>query len=85
MNLIVIVGLVLIFTSFGVGYQFGTLSSSNPTPAPSEDKKESIPEPKEEAGKTEDEELEDIPDGDMGSISAGFLEPCKLVRLPDHS
>ena len=29
----------------------------------------------------EDEELEDIPDGDLGSISAGFLEPCKLVRL----
>ena len=54
---------------------------------PSNDTNEFIPEPKEMTEEAEDEnidedeELEDIPDGDLGSISAGFLEPCKLVRL----
>jgi PTH2 family peptidyl-tRNA hydrolase len=75
------VGLALVLTSLGIGYQLGTLNNSNP---PSID----IPEPKGTAEKAEDEkvdeddeELEDISDGDLGSISAGFLEPCKLVRL----
>lgn len=71
----------------GVGYHLGTLTSSNPAATPSADTKEPILEPKEEekaedVNKDEDEELEDIPEGDLGSISAGFLEPCKLVCLP---
>lgn len=80
-------GLALILTSLGIGYQLGTLSNSNPTVTPSNDAKKIISEPKEMTEKAEDEnidedeELEDIPDGDLGSISAGFLEPCKLVRL----
>ena len=88
------VGLALVLTSFGIGYQLGTLSNSNPAVTPSNDTKleECIQGPKEMAEKTEnenvdedeDEELEDISDGDLGSISAGFLEPCKLVRLIIH-
>ena len=80
-------GLALAIASLGIGYQLGTLSNCNPAVTPSNDTKEFIPEPKEIAEKAEgenvdeDEELEDIPDGDLGSISAGFLEPCKLVRL----
>ena len=77
-------GLALVLTSLGLGYQLGTLSNGNSAVTPSIDPK---PEPKESAEKAEDEnvdedeELEDIADGDLGSISAGFLEPCKLVRL----
>jgi peptidyl-tRNA hydrolase, PTH2 family len=83
------VGLALVLTSLGIGYQLGSLSNSNPAVTPSNDTKECIPEPKEMTEKAEDEnvdededeELEDIADGDLGSISAGFLEPCKLVHL----
>ena len=82
-------GLALFLTSLGIGYQLGTLSNSNPAVTHSDDTKECIPEPKEVAEKAEDEnldededeKLEDTSDGDLGSISAGFLEPCKLVRL----
>ena len=84
-------GLALILTSLGIGYQLGTLSNlnSNLAVTPSNDKKECISELKEMAEKAEDEtvedeELEDISDGDLGSISAGLLEPCKLVRLIIH-
>ena len=81
--------LALVLTSLGIGYQLGTLSNSNPAVTPSNDTTECIPEPKEMAEKTEDENVdedededsEDVSDGDLGSISAGFLEPCKLVRL----
>jgi PTH2 family peptidyl-tRNA hydrolase len=70
----------------GIGYQVGTLSNSDPLAAVtrSDDTK---PEPKERAedenvdGNEDGDEVEDISDGDLGSISAGFLEPCKLVRL----
>jgi PTH2 family peptidyl-tRNA hydrolase len=66
-----------------LGYQLGTLSNSNPVVTPSNDTKECIPEmaETEDENVDEDEDLEDISDGDLGSISAGFLEPCKLVRL----
>lgn len=83
---LVIVGLVLVLTSLGIGYQLGTLTSNPPaTFGP----KESTIKPRKEAEEAEDqnqdededEELEDITDGDLGSISAGFFEPCKLVRL----
>ena len=80
-------GLALVLTSLGIGYQLGTLSNSNPAATPSNDTKEFIPEPRKKVEKTEDENLdddedeEDTSDGDLGSISAGFLEPCKLVRL----
>jgi len=85
----VIVGLVLALTSLGVGYQLGTLTSSNSAATPSGHAKEPVPQPKEEAenaenaneDEDEDEELGDIADGDLASISAGFLEPCKLVLV----
>ena len=80
-------GLALVLTSLGIGYQLGTLSNGTPAVTPSNDPKEIIPEHKEKAedenideDEDEDEELEDISDGDLGSITAGFLEPCKLVR-----
>lgn len=53
----------------GIGYQLGT-RASNPVSEEAEDENED-----------DDDELEAIADGDLGSISAGFLEPCKLVRL----
>ena len=84
-----IVGVALVLISLRIGYQLGTLTRSN---LASKDTEEPISEPKEETGKAEDvnededededEGLDDIPDGDLASISAGFLEPCKLVRLP---
>lgn len=66
-----------------LGYQLGTLSNSNPVVTPSNDTKECITDiaETEDENVDEDEDLEDISDGDLGSISAGFLEPCKLVRL----
>ena len=79
-------GLALVLASLGIGYQVGTLSNSIPAVTSFSDTKEFIPEPKEKVegeniDEDEGEELEDISDGDLGSISAGFLEPCKLVRL----
>ena len=84
---IAIVSLVLVLISFGVGYQLGT-PTSNLSAIHPKDTKESFTEVEETEDEKEaeddddddDEELEDIPDGDLGSVSAGFIEPCKLVR-----
>lgn len=35
----------------------------------------------EERQEREREAAEVIPDGDLAAVSAGFLEPCKMVRL----
>jgi len=35
----------------------------------------------EERREREREAAEVIPDGDLAAVSAGFLEPCKMVRL----
>lgn len=44
-----------------------------PSPAPAADAKlDPAPE--------EDVQPEDIPDGDLAAVSAGFLEPCKMVH-----
>jgi peptidyl-tRNA hydrolase, PTH2 family len=80
------VGLALVLSSLGIGYQLGTLSNSNPAVTPSNDTKpepklEEIAEKAEDENVDDDEDEEEISDGDLGSISAGFLEPCKLVRL----
>lgn len=77
-------GLALVLSSLGIGYQLGTLSNSNPAVTHTNDTKS---DPEERAVKAEDgnvdndDDEEDISDGDLGSIAAGFLEPCKLVRL----
>ena len=38
-------------------------------------------EEEEERQEREREAAEIVPDGDLAAVSAGFLEPCKMVRL----
>ena len=77
--------LVLALISFGVGYQLGTPTSNLSAIHPKDTKEsfievEEAEDEKEAEDEDDDEELEDIPDGDLGSVSAGFIESCKLVR-----
>jgi len=63
--------IVLSFASFGLGYHLG--SSSLPHAIGySKDVNETYLNP-------ENEDEEDIPDTDLGSIKAGLLDACKLV------
>lgn len=41
--------------------------------------KNNSPPKEEETPDDSDDEEEDIADGDLGSVKAGFVEPCKLV------
>jgi len=54
-------------TSLGIGFYLGSHSPPPTTPPESHDD-----------GDSDDEE---IPDGDLSAIKAGFLEPCKLVLI----
>jgi len=69
--------------SIGVGYQLGALSirdkptSTNESSATITEREALLANVEEEQDK--DEDAEGIPDGDLSVVSAGFLEPCKLV------
>lgn len=77
--------IAIALVALSVGYAFGAHSASTrllaeqskPTslrqepPNPGKDVKED----------SESEEEEEVADGDLGSVKAGFLEPCKMVRL----
>ena len=71
--------------SIGVGYQLGALSirdkptSTNESSATITEREALLANVEEE--QDEDEDAEGIPDGDLSAVSAGFLEPCKLVWL----
>ncbi|KAF5377470.1 hypothetical protein D9615_005180 [Tricholomella constricta] len=61
-------GAVLSLTSLGLGFHVGAQRAQGAEPTDDEDE-----------GNTED-----IADGDLSAIQAGFLEPCKLVRAYFH-
>ncbi|KAF9480463.1 peptidyl-tRNA hydrolase II [Pholiota conissans] len=81
--------LILSLSSLGIGYELGLFTaarsrSKSQLPVPTQDG--SLPEKAEvqeaDSDDKEDEEsAEDIPDGDLATISAGFLEPCKMVLV----
>jgi PTH2 family peptidyl-tRNA hydrolase len=63
----------LIAASLGIGYRLGQKSTTL-LPASSENIVTEV----QEAEDSEDED-EEIADGDLSAIKAGFMEPCKLV------
>jgi len=82
----------LSLASLGAGYLLGARSKSvvvdSVTPTPPEATPaaaENIPSTEtskpQDADSEDDEEDEDIADGDLSAISAGFMEPCKMVCL----
>ncbi|RDB28696.1 putative peptidyl-tRNA hydrolase 2 [Hypsizygus marmoreus] len=71
--------LVLSLTSLGLGYWFGSQSTSFVGHVP-ELPKDTPPITIEDDNENE-EEHEDIADGDLSAIQAGFLEQCKLVLV----
>ncbi|KAG5648175.1 hypothetical protein DXG03_006130 [Asterophora parasitica] len=74
-------GLAVAVVAFGLGFKFG---SEHPLPA---DERIAPPGAKQNdqddisEDEEEEENAEDIPDGDLSTIQAGFLEPCKLVLV----
>lgn len=80
---LVVLGLVLSLTSIGVGYQLGSLTESHGTSSIKKDEPSSPSQEQESEQNDEEDNLEDdgIPDGDLAAVSAGFLEPCKMVRF----
>ena len=69
--------------SIGIGYQLGALSIRD-IPTSTDESSATITEREAhlanvEKEQDEDEDAEGIPDGDLSAVSAGFLEPCKLV------
>lgn len=86
--LAVTVAVVLSLVSLGAGYFLGARSSIpvtesiapcppeivEKTTAPTEEQ----PEPTESSD--EEDDFEELADGDLSVVSAGFNEPCKLVR-----
>jgi hypothetical protein len=63
----------LIAASFSIGYRLGQRTTTLP-PASSEE-----PTEVQEAEVDSEDEDEEIADGDLSTIKAGFMEPCKLV------
>lgn len=72
---------MLSITSLGLGFILGSRGvthNEQPTPVKGEDAVPTITEEEEH----DEEDEEHITDGDLSAISAGFMEPCKLVRIP---
>jgi len=80
--------LILSLTSIGLGYQLGRsfslTSNSNAQRQQNESDAALLKELAEEErlAQVERESAGDIPDGDLAAVSAGFLEPCKMVCVP---
>lgn len=73
----VILGGALAVASLSLGYYLGERSTISRFQLPSK----SVEVQKEEEIDEEDDEDESMADGDLSTIKAGFIEPCKLVRL----
>jgi PTH2 family peptidyl-tRNA hydrolase len=78
--------LILSLSSLGIGYELGSFTTarsrsraqtSTPTQVQPLPEKVELEETKTE--EKDEESAEDIPDGDLAAVSAGFLEPCKMV------
>ena len=84
---IVGLGIVLSLASIGLGFQLGQSTLAHLNSKAQQQKSESdaavLKElvEEEERREREREAAEDLPDGDLAAVSAGFLEPCKMVRL----
>jgi len=84
---IVAAGLVLSVASIGLGYELGlgALSNFNSKAQKQQDESDAAAlkefAEEEERREREREAAEVVPDGDLAGVSAGFLEPCKMVRL----
>lgn len=75
-------------TSLAIGYQLGSRSQisasrTSVTPVPDVKQPAVVPlevQPEEEDADVEDEDDdEDLADGNLADITAGFMEPCKMV------
>lgn len=64
----------LSIVSLALGYRLGTRSAGQHPPSIKSDNKED----NNDYGNDSEEE-EEVADGDLSAIQAGFLEPCKLV------
>lgn len=85
--LTVITGAALVATSLGLGYAWGVKTASgskSSTKRREESKTAEVATPKVLQDENSDSEMEeeDLADGDLSSVKPGFLEPCKMVRLP---
>jgi len=80
----VVIGLFVSLSSIGIGYQLGlSLTSQQEKLAQNEESKPLLQSGPatvtQETIDFEDEDEDGIPDGDLSAVSAGFLEPCKMV------
>lgn len=82
------VATVLALASLGAGYLLGARSrfpvteslAPSPPPEAPRTREPGDSKPYVESEDEDEEDFEDIEDGDLAAISAGFNEPCKLVR-----
>jgi hypothetical protein len=77
--------IILSLVSFGLGYHLGSSNSFWPNPNSRPDSVSEEVNGEETRLDVENEEEEDIPDGDLGSIHAGLLQACKMVRFAYQS
>ena len=69
-------GILVVLTSLYVGFKIG----SRPSPSWKDDEPEDAPVVIElEEAPREEDAIEEIADGDLASIKAGWTEPCKMV------
>lgn len=80
----VALGIFLSLSSLGLGYRLGSLTSAGTSASPVT-AVEKVSETKTESAAVQeddyDDEDEELADGDLAAISAGLLEPCKLVLV----
>jgi PTH2 family peptidyl-tRNA hydrolase len=72
---------VLSLSSLGAGYVLGARSSLPCPPEVVERPAVLVEEPAPTDIDEEEDDFEQLADGDLTAISAGFNEPCKLVRV----
>lgn len=79
------VAVALVLASLGAGYLLGArsaipVSPTSPEAQPAASSKPSKS-PSNDGEKEDEQDFEDIVDGDLSLITAGFNEPCKLVLI----
>ncbi|KJA25973.1 hypothetical protein HYPSUDRAFT_199214 [Hypholoma sublateritium FD-334 SS-4] len=80
---LVVLTLIIAISFSAIGYRVGTLSSKSKAQQRGDEPLPTPVAPEEEEADEQDDSLstEDIPDGDLSAVSAGFLEPCKMVLI----
>jgi len=75
---LVFLGGALVAASLSIGYRLGTQSINSPPPlTPDSESDVEVQEAEEDS----EDEGEEIADGDLSTIKAGFMEQCKLVLV----